>query len=330
LLPYLREHVPAMVGVAVLSLLNAAGTLAQPLLIRQVLDQLGAGEPIARTVALLVGVLVGVAVLYGGRNFLLQRTAEGLVLATRRKLAAHLLRLPITEYDQRRTGDLLSRIGADTTLLRAVITSGLLELVAGVVIVVGAAIMMIVIDAFMFVVTILALVGLVGGIMIGRRVRGASEQAQARTAEMTSAVERAISAARTIRAARAEQRETEAVVASATAAYQAGVRMAKLQALIGPAVTTVVQGAFVAVLGVGGARVATGALSVGDLVAFVMFLFLLMMPIGQAMNAYAQLQAGLGALQRIEDVLAVPTETAADPPAAVTEPTPGAPALEFD
>src|SRR5690606_21632662 len=48
------------------------------------------------------------------------------------------------------------------------------------------------------------------------------------------------------------------------------------------------------------------------------------------MNAYAQLQAGLGALQRIEDVLAVPTETAADPPAAVTEPTPGAPALEFD
>ena len=112
LLPYLREHVPAMVGVAVLSLLNAAGTLAQPLLIRQVLDQLGAGEPIARTVALLVGVLVGVAVLYGGRNFLLQRTAEGLVLATRRKLAAHLLRLPITEYDQRRTGDLLS-IGAD-------------------------------------------------------------------------------------------------------------------------------------------------------------------------------------------------------------------------
>jgi ABC-type multidrug transport system fused ATPase/permease subunit len=330
LVPYLREHTVALTGVAVLSLLNAVGTLVQPLLIRQALDQLGAGEPVARTVTLLVAVLIGVAVLYGGRNFLLQRTAEGLVLATRRKLAKHLLRLPIREYDQRRTGDLLSRVGADTTLLRAVITSGLLELAAGVVIVAGAAVMMIVIDPFMFLVTTLALVGLVGGIMISRRVRGASEQAQARTADMTSAVERAISAVRTIRAARAEQRETEAVIDSATAAYRAGVRMAKLQAMVGPAVTTVVQGAFVAVLGVGGARVATGALTVGDLVAFVMFLFLLMMPIGQAMNAYTQLQAGLGALQRIEDMLAVPTETAADPPATVTEPVPDAPALEFD
>jgi ABC-type multidrug transport system fused ATPase/permease subunit len=95
-------------------------------------------------------------------------------------------------------------------------------------------------------------------------------------------------------------------------------------------VTTVIQGAFLAVLGVGGARVATGAMTVGDLVAFVMFLFLLMMPIAQAMNAYTQLQAGLGALQRIEDVLALPAETAADPPATVADPVANPPAIEFD
>jgi ATP-binding cassette subfamily B protein/ATP-binding cassette subfamily C protein len=71
-------------------------------------------------------------------------------------------------------------------------------------------------------------------------------------------------------------------------------------------------------------------MSVGDLVAFVMFLFLLMMPIAQAMNAYTQLQAGLGALQRIEDVLALPTETVADPPATVAEPPADSPAIEFD
>jgi ATP-binding cassette subfamily B protein/ATP-binding cassette subfamily C protein len=330
LVPYLRDHAPALAAVVALSLLTAAGTLAQPLLIRTVLDGISASEPVGGTVTVLVVLLVGVALVYGLRNFLLQRTAEGLVLATRRKLAGHLLRLPIVEYDQRRTGDLLSRVGADTTLLRAVVTSGLLELASGVVIVVGAAVMMIVIDPLMFGVTLLALVGLVGGITIARRVRGVSEEAQARIGDMTAAVERAITAARTIRAARAEARETATVVDSARAAYAAGVRMARLQAMVGPAVTTVIQGAFLAVLGVGGARVATGAMTVGDLVAFVMFLFLLMMPIAQAMNAYTQLQAGLGALQRIEDVLALPTETAADPPATVAEPPASPPAIEFD
>jgi ATP-binding cassette subfamily B protein/ATP-binding cassette subfamily C protein len=330
LVPYLREHTPALATVAGLSLLTAGGTLAQPLLIREVLDRISDSRPVGGLVTGLVALLVAVALVYAVRNFLLQRTAEGLVLATRRRLAGHLLRLPIVEYDQRRTGDLLSRVGADTTLLRAVVTSGLLELASGVVIVVGAAAMMIVIDPLMFGVTMAALAGLVGGIMIARRVRGVSEEAQTRIGEMTAAVERAITAARTIRAARAEARETAAVKGSARGAYAAGVRMAKLQAAVGPAVTTVIQGAFLAVLGVGGARVATGAMSVGDLVAFVIFLFLLMMPIAQAMNAYTQLQTGLGALQRIEDVLALPTETADDPPATVAEPAPRSPAIEFD
>ena len=56
-------------------------------------------------------------------------------------------------------------------------------------------------------------------------------------------------------------------------------------------------------LGVGGARVAAGAISVGDLVAFILFLFFLVLPLGQALNAYTQLQTGLGALQRIEEIL---------------------------
>jgi hypothetical protein len=60
------------------------------------------------------------------------------VFTARHRLAAHLLRLPIAEYDARRTGDLLSRVGADTTLLRVVITSGLLDDVTGVVMVGGA------------------------------------------------------------------------------------------------------------------------------------------------------------------------------------------------
>ncbi|WP_416905085.1 ABC transporter ATP-binding protein [Micromonospora echinospora] len=313
LLPYLRTHRGTLVVVGVLSLLGAASALAQPLLTRSLLDAVSASRPVGSLVGVLVAALVAGAVLSGFRDYLLQRTAEGLVLTTRRRLAGHLLRLPIAEYDQRRTGDLLSRVGSDTTLLRAVVTSGLFELVTGVVTVVGAAVAMVLLDPLLFGVTLAGVaLGLGFALTVARRVRDLARAAQERIGEMTSAVERAISAARTIRASRAEERETGTVVASAEQAYAAGLRVARVQAVVGPAGSITVQGAFLLVLGVGGARVAAGALSVGDLVAFIMFLFFLVLPLGQALSAFTQLQTGLGALQRIEEILIVPVEGAAD------------------
>jgi ABC-type multidrug transport system fused ATPase/permease subunit len=318
LFPYLREHRGTLVVVGGLSLLTAATALVQPVLVREVLDGITAGRPVASAVALLIALLLTGAALGGLRDYLLQRTAEGLVLTTRRRLARHLLRLPIVEYDTRRTGDLLSRVGADTTLLRAVVTSGLFEIVTGTVMVAGATIAMAVLDPLLLGVALCGLaVGMAVAISVSRRVRSLSEQTQARLGEMTSAVERAISAARTIRASGAEEREATTVTRSATEAYDAGMRVARLRALIGPASAAATQGAFLLVLGVGGARVASGAISVGDLVAFVLFLFFLVLPLGQALNAYTQLQTGLGALQRIEEVLDLPSETAGDEPAAV-------------
>ncbi|HEX8496209.1 MAG TPA: ABC transporter ATP-binding protein, partial [Actinomycetales bacterium] len=274
------------------------------------------------------------AALSGLRDFLLQRTAEGLVLTTRRRLAGHLLRLPIAEYDTRRTGDLLSRVGADTTLLRAVVTSGMFEIVTGVVMVVGASVAMALLDPLLLGVAAGGLaVGLGVAMTVSRKVRGLSELAQARLGDMTSAVERAISAARTIRASGAENREAEIVTRGAREAYDAGLRVARLQALIEPAAATAIQGAFLLVLGVGGARVAAGSISVGDLVAFILFLFFLVLPLGGALRAYTQLQTGLGALTRIEEVLDLPAETDADrraPASAAPPVVPGAPALSFD
>jgi ATP-binding cassette subfamily B protein/ATP-binding cassette subfamily C protein len=330
LLPYLRPHRTALIAVAALSLVGTLGTLLQPVLVRSVLDGIGAGSAVGRFVAGLVVLLAGVAAVNATRDYLLQRTAEGLVLASRRRLAAHLLRLPIAEYDARRTGDLLSRVGADTTLLRAVITSGLLDTAAGVIMVTGAVIAMIVLDPLMFAVTVAGLaVGLTAGVIAARRVRPAARAAQARIGEMTSTVERALSAARTIRASRAERRETEAVGAAAHKAYEAGPRAARLQALIGPASVAAVQSAFLLVLGIGGARVAAGTLSVGDLVAFVLFLFFLIMPLGRALHAYTQLQTGLAALERMHEVLDLPPEH--DPPPARTDPEPTDDwAVEFD
>ncbi|RKN48620.1 ABC transporter ATP-binding protein [Micromonospora endolithica] len=333
LLPYLRAHRGLLAVVGALSLLGAATSLAQPLLVRSVLDGVSAAAPVAGLVGLLVALVVAGALLGGLRDYLLQRTAEGLVLGTRRRLAGHLLRLPIAEYDQRRTGDLLSRVGSDTTLLRAVVTSGLFEVVTGAVLVVGAAGAMLLLDPVLFGLTLLGVAAGVGfALTVARRVRALSRAAQERVGEMTSAVERAISAARTIRAARAERRESETVGDSATAAYAAGLRVARVQAVVGPVSTVTVQSAFLLVLAVGGARVASGAITVGDLVAFVMFLFFLVLPLGQAVHAYTQLQTGLGALQRIEEILDVPVEGAADriPPGPAARTRPDPPMIEFD
>ncbi|MGC4813113.1 ABC transporter ATP-binding protein [Micromonospora sp. DT228] len=334
MLPYLREHRGTLVVVGVLSLVGAAASLAQPLLTRSVLDRISADESVSDLVAVLVSLVVLAAAIGGLRDYLLQRTAEGLVLGTRRRLAGHLLRLPIAEYDSRRTGDLLSRVGSDTTLLRAVVTAGLFETVTGTVMVVGAGTAMVLLDPLLFGVTLLGVgLGLGFAATFARRVRALARTAQERIGEMTSAVERAISAARTIRASRAEARETETVTGSAREAYVAGLRVARVQSLVGPIGSLTVQGAFLLVLAIGGARVAAGAITVGDLVAFVMYLFFLALPLAQVLRAYTQLQSGLGALQRIEEILAVPAEGAADRPAsAVVTATPRVPApmIEFD
>ena len=307
--PYLREHRKALLAVAALAAVGSALALAQPLLVRHALDAVTHRRRLVTPVSSLLAVVVLAALLGGVERYLLQRTAEGVVLSARSGLAGHLLRLPVAEHDRRRTGDLLSRVGADTTLLRAVVTSGLLEVASGAVVVVGAAVAMVLLDPLLFAVTLAAVAAGLGLVLaVSGRVRELSAQAQARVGDMTAAVDRALSAVRTIRASSAEGRETVAVVASASAAYDAGVRTARLQALLAPAGTLAVQGSFLLVLGLGGARVARGTITVADLVAFVLYLFLLVVPLSQALQAWTTLQTGLGALQRIEQVRRLPVE----------------------
>ena len=328
--PYLREHRAALAVVAVLSAATAATSLAQPLLVGRVVTAVQERTPVLPVAATLVVILVGGALVGALQSFLLQRTAEGLVLSTRRTLAERMLTLPVVQYDARRTGDLMSRIGADTTLLRAVVTSGLFEIVSSIVIVVGAAVAMALVDVVLLGVTLLAVaIGAAVIAVASKRIRALSTLAQVRVGEMTAAVERALSAVRTIRASGATEREVEGVSAAAGAAYTVGVRTAKLQAVVSPAVTIATQGSFIAVLGIGGSRVAAGVLSVGELVSFVLYLFLLVLPLARLAQTWTQLQTGLGALARIEEVAVLPGESAGDARAVPTMPPASAPALEL-
>ena len=313
LLPFVFEQKGALLVVAILSILAAAFTLAQPLVVGQLIERVQTSAPLGTLIWLLVGLVVVGSVISGIQHFLLQRTGTAVVYSSRRRLVAQLLHLPVQEYDSRRTGDLVSRVGTDTTLLYAVLTQGLADSIGNALIFVGAVVAMLVIDPvllLLILVVVGASVAVVGA--LSGRIRRATTLQQERVGELASGVERAIGSIRTIRAAGAADRERTAIEATARGAYDAGVQVAKASALIVPIAGIALQLSLLVVLGVGGFRVASGAITIAQLVTFVMFLFFLVQPLGSFFGAITSVNQALGALGRIQEVLDLRTETACD------------------
>jgi ABC-type multidrug transport system fused ATPase/permease subunit len=291
--------------------------MAQPLLVKRVIDTAGTG--ITWTVVdLLIALFAVQALIQAAVRYLLARTGEGIVLGIRLNVIDHLLRLHMPAFDKCRVGDLISRTNADTTALRRVVAEGFTDAITGVVGLAGTVALMIWLDWVLFL--IIAGLIVVGATVVASvlpRIRAASLRSQQDTAEMTADLERALSAIRTVRASRAEQRESDRISSRVRSAYAAGVRMAKLDALVGPATELSVNGSFLLVLLVGGVRVANGASLVSDLVAFLLYMTYLAGPISAVFQAASSIQQGMGSLQRINEVLALPHEPAAASPLAL-------------
>jgi len=309
LLPYMKEQKGLLTIAVVFSLVGAAVNLAQPLVVGNIISTVQNGQdvlPIA--LALLVITLLS-AVASGAMYLVLAKAGEGVVYSARGKLATRLLRLPIAEYDLRRTGDLVSRVGSDTTLLRAALTQGLVDGAGGALVFIGSVIAMAVIDWLLLVLTLLMIAVAVAAIGItSRRIRAATTRAQERVGNMSASVERALSAVRTIRAARAESRESAQIEQDAKEAYVQGVKIARINAWVTPIGGLAANGAFIVVLGVGGYRVATGQTEVASLITFILLMFLMIRPVGQFFGAYSSVQSALGALARIQEILDIPLE----------------------
>ncbi len=307
--PYMAPFKRSLWLAAALSVVSAAFSLGQPLLVGQVITAVQKQQDMLGLILLLVLFIALSAVVGGFQYYILTRTGEGVVLTARKRLASRLLRLPIHEYDQRRTGDLVSRVSSDTTLLRAVLTQGLVDAIGGVLMFVGAIIAMAFIDPVLLAATLAVIVVAIAAIVVvASRIRAATTAAQARVGAMAAAVERALGAIRTIRASRAEARETAEIDANAQSAYLQGVKIARISSAISPIAGIAMNGSFIVVLGLGGWRVASGATSISNLVSFILLLFLLIRPLGSAFGAYSSVQTALGALARIQEVLDITTE----------------------
>lgn len=334
LLPFLFEHKRTLIVVAVLSVIGAATSLVQPLLVGQVIEAVQSDTGIGILVWLLVGFVVVSSVISGFQHYLLQRTGTAVVYSSRRKLIARILHLPTSEFDARRTGDLVSRVGTDTTLLYAVLTQGLADAVGSAVLFLGALIAMLVIDPILLLLIVVVIgISVAVVVLLSGRIRTASTAQQEKVGELVSGVERAVGSIRTIRASGATERETTAVSELASDAYGIGVRIAKISSMVVPVSGIALQLSLLVVLGVGGFRVAAGAITIASLISFIMFLFLLVMPLATTFGAITSVNQALGALGRIQEVLDLPTESQDDEKIAASLPretaAPDAPAIEF-
>jgi ATP-binding cassette subfamily C protein len=260
---YARPFGWALLFGGLLSLATSATGLALPLVVRALIDALGAGRTVTGLLLLMTALVVGNAAIGAVGSYVLERTGESVVLSVRRQLLARLVRLQLSAVDHTEPGDLMSRITADTTLVRAVATRSMVSAVTASLTLLATLALMAIVDAVLLGVTVSVLV--VAAAVIGLavpRINRAARQAQDSVGVMGAALERMFGAFRTVKASGAEGREERRVQDAAEAAWQAGVRAAKWSALAGNTAGLAVQISFLVVLTVGGARVASGAIDV--------------------------------------------------------------------
>lgn len=324
LLDYVRPHRRSLFAGAALSLLTGATGLLLPLVARKLIDDLGHERAITGALLALTALVVANAAVGALGSYVLRRTAESVVLGARRALSSYLLRLRITAVDRSEPGDLMARITSDTTLLREVTTDSLVGLGTGGLTLVATVVMMGLVDPVLLGVTLAVIVcaGTVLGVIVPR-INRASRRAQDAVGVMGASLERVLGALRTVKASGAEPREEATLHRAAEESWRESVRAAKWSAAAGNTAGLAMQTAFITVLAVGGARVATGAIEIGTLVAFLLYVFYLMSPIQQVVGAVTQYQTGSAALSRIQEALRLPAEPAPRPaplPAPAAEP----------
>ncbi|WP_172382639.1 ABC transporter ATP-binding protein [Streptomyces sp. MNP-20] len=311
---HFRPHRGAVALGALFTLIGAATGLAQPVAIEELVNRLSDDESISSILILLTGLLViGTAVESVG-SYILERTAQSVVLDSRRSLIRRLLRLKVSEIERVQPGDLMSRVTSDTTLLQAVTTQSVVSAFSGALTVIATIVMMAFMDAVLLGVT-LGVIVLIGGAtaLVMPQISKATERSQEAVGMISTALERAFGAFRTLKASGAERRETTAVEEAAHEAWWYGVKSAKWQAVAWSSMGFAIQVSFLAVLGVGGARVASEAISVATLVAFLMLLFYLIDPVSRLVDAVTQYQVGSAAVARIVRAERMETEELDEP-----------------
>jgi subfamily B ATP-binding cassette protein MsbA len=313
-LALLRPYRWQLIVAALLLILTNGLGLLFPLVIRTLLNTI-LGQRQAGLLDLLAVVLLGVflaqGILGAVQGYLVTALGERLSFDLRTRLFRHLQRLPLSFFDSRRTGELMSRVTNDVTLLQTSLTNNVLPIVSQVVMLVGSIAIAVVINwRLMLVIVVIAPLVVLSFSGLGRRVRRTTRGVQEGLGEAGTVLEEALSAQRVVKAFAREDHEEGRFNERMMESLRQALRRAMSQALLGPISQFIGFGAMVVVLWFGGQEVLAGRLTAGDLIAFIFYLFMVVGPLMSFGNLYAQLQAALAAAERIFAVLDEPEEAA--------------------
>jgi len=319
----LRESLRAWLLAIGVTLAGAAAALVLPLAATGVLEALALGEPLGPKVARLGLVIALAAAASGLGTHLLIRAGEGLVFDVRRATMSRLLSTTVPAMQRSAPGDLIARITGDAALLRQIALQAGVQVLLGIVSIVGAIVLMAYLDVVLLLVTVTVLVIPAFAVrVLMPKVRAATIEQRSATGDLADDVERVLSSFTTVKAMGAELSEARRVRDNAVRVRQAGTLAGRWTALSVVASGLAVQLSFLVVLGVGATRVEAGALTIASLVGFLLYAMQLSQPVTQVTQAMAVLQAGKAALERLAAVAELPVEegviTDPDAPCSVT------------
>ncbi|MEV0387020.1 ABC transporter ATP-binding protein [Nonomuraea sp. NPDC050643] len=327
---FARPHTRTLALGLVLALAGSGLGLASPMVTKWVLDALGTGGSLTGPIGALLGLLVLGAVISRWQWTKLGALGERVVLEARESMVRRFLRATVPAVTRHSPGELVTRVTSDTVLLREAATSSVIGLINGVVMLAGTLVLMSLLDVVLLGVTLAAvLVVVVLFALLMPTISKAQTRAQEQVGKLGGVLEGALRAIRTVKVSRAEERQSERILAHARTSAEHGVRAVRAEATAWTVAWSGVQLAIILILGIGAWRVGAGHLEVSSLIAFLLYAFGLMDPITELSQNFTGLQSGIAAAERIREINAIETEPVTRPHPRRGEPSRTGPVLEL-
>ena len=319
---FVRPYRAAMIGAGFALAVAAGATLAIGQALRIVVDRgfgagAGVGAPLDAYFLWMLAVVAVLAAATFARHYLVSWLGERVVADIRARVYGHVITLAPEFFETTRTGEVLSRLTTDTTLIQSVVGSSASIALRNALLFVGGAAMLLVTSPRLSGLVFLALPAvLLPILLIGRAVRKLSRSTQDRVADVGAYADESLGSVATVQAFNHEDRSRTRFGDSVEGAFGAAVRLVRARSWLTALAILLVFGAVDLVLWFGARDVAAGATSGGELAAFVFYAVLTAGSVGALSEVYAELQRAAGATERLMELLA--TRPTVAPPARPT------------